>query len=70
MEPLDLTEFELKTVVRQLTIDDYDDLVAMANRCFPGMQAWGRDQIESQLSIFPEGQLCVEVDGQAGCVFV
>jgi GNAT superfamily N-acetyltransferase len=36
----------------------------MAKKCFPGMQPWGRDQIESQLRIFPEGQLCVEIDGQ------
>lgn len=64
MEPLDLKEFEWKTIVRQLTLDDYDALVEMAHRCFPGMQPWGRDQIESQLSIFPEGQLCVEIDGR------
>ncbi len=64
MEPLDLTEFEWNINVRQLTLDDYDALVAMAERCFPGMEAWSRDQIESQLSIFPEGQLCVEIDGR------
>ena len=28
------------------------------------MQPWTREQIESQLSIFPEGQICVEVDGK------
>ncbi|GAA5505664.1 GNAT family N-acetyltransferase [Novipirellula caenicola] len=64
MEPLDLTEFEWKIVVRQLTIDDYDALVEIAKRCFPGMEPWGRDQIESQLAIFPEGQICVEIDGK------
>ena len=64
MEPLDLKEFEWKTVVRRLTIDDYDELVEMAKLCFPGMQPWGRDQIESQLDIFPEGQMCVEIDGR------
>lgn len=64
MEPLDLTEYELKTHVRQLTLDDYDALVEMATVCFPGMQAWSRDQIQSQLEIFPEGQLCVEIDGR------
>jgi len=61
---LDLTDFEWKIHIRQLTMDDFDDLVAMQERCFPGMQQWGRDQIESQLSIFPRGQLCVEVDGK------
>ena len=64
MEPLDLTEYEWKTHVRQLTIDDYADLVAVAEKCFPGMEPWGRDQIESQLAIFPEGQLCVEIEGR------
>ena len=64
MEPLDLSEYEWKTVVRQLTIDDYDALVAMQQKCFPGMATWGRDQIESQLKMFPEGQMGVEIDGQ------
>ncbi|MBI1373069.1 MAG: GNAT family N-acetyltransferase [Phycisphaera sp.] len=64
MEPLDLKEFEWKTVVRNLTIDDFDALVAMQERCFPGMKPWTRDHIESQLAIFPEGQIGVEVDGK------
>jgi predicted amidohydrolase/ribosomal protein S18 acetylase RimI-like enzyme len=64
VEPLDLKEFEWKTIVRQLTIDDYDALVKMQERCFPGMQPWGRDQIASQLAVFPEGQICIEIDGQ------
>ncbi len=64
MEPLNLEDFEWRIIVRQLTMDDYDALVAMAQRCFPGMQPWGRDQLESQLKIFPEGQLCVEIDGE------
>lgn len=64
MKPLDLSNYEMKTRVRQLTIDDFDQLLEMAEACFPGMQPWGREQIESQLEIFPEGQLCVEVDGR------
>lgn len=63
MEPLDLKEFEWKTVVRQLTIDDYDALVAMERKCFPGMETWKREHLESQLKIFPEGQLGIEIDG-------
>ncbi len=64
MDPLDLKEYEWKTTLRQLTMDDYDALVAMQTKCFPGMKIWGRDQIESQLKIFPEGQLCIVIDGQ------
>ena len=64
MEPLDLTEFEWKIVVRPLTIDDYDALIAMSAAVFSGNGNLGPEQIESQLAIFPEGQLCVEIDGQ------
>lgn len=64
MEPLDLTEYEWKIRVRQLTIDDFDALIAMQKNCFPGMSQWQRAQIESQLAIFPQGQLCVEIDGK------
>ncbi len=62
--PIDLKEYEWKTVVRPLTMDDFDALVAMQLRCFPGMKPWTREHIESQLKVFPEGQLCVEIDGK------
>lgn len=45
-------------------MDDYDALVALQEKCFPGMKPWTREQIESQLNIFPQGQLCIEIDGQ------
>lgn len=64
MEPLDLKEYEWKTIVRQLTMDDFDALVEMQLLCFPGMKPWQREQIASQINIFPEGQLCVEVEGR------
>jgi predicted amidohydrolase/GNAT superfamily N-acetyltransferase len=60
---LDLKEFETKIVLRQLRIEDYDDLVEMQKLCFPGMANWKRDQIESQIRYFPDGQLCIELDG-------
>lgn len=64
MGSIDLKDYEWKIEVRQLTIDDYDDLIEMQNRCFPGMTTWQRDQIESQISTFPAGQICIEVDGK------
>lgn len=64
MEPIDLEKFAWNVRVRQVTMDDFDTLVAMQLKCFPGMKPWTREQIESQLSVFPEGQLCVECDGQ------
>ncbi len=64
MDPIDLKNFEWEVVVRPLRLEDYDALVAMQQRCFPGMQTWKREQIESQLAIFPRGQICVEIDGK------
>jgi ribosomal protein S18 acetylase RimI-like enzyme len=61
---IDLNEFEWKVRVRPLTRDDYEALVALQQKCFPGMATWKQEQIESQLQMFPEGQICVECDGQ------
>jgi predicted amidohydrolase/GNAT superfamily N-acetyltransferase len=63
MTEIDLAEFECKIHVRQLTMNDFDELVAMQARCFPGMPTWTREHIASQLGHFPQGQLCVEYDG-------
>jgi predicted amidohydrolase/ribosomal protein S18 acetylase RimI-like enzyme len=59
-----LRDFEKKVQMRPMRIEDFPDLLAMHARCFPGMIPWGRDQIESQLRIFPEGQVCLEVNGK------
>ncbi|WP_420852606.1 GNAT family N-acetyltransferase [Rubripirellula obstinata] len=47
-----------------MRIDDYETLVAIQKKCFGEMEPWGKDQIESQLAQFPEGQLVVECDGR------
>lgn len=63
-EPLDLKEYEWNIVVRRTTIEDFDQIVEMQGRCFPGMAPWGKQQIASQLKLFPEGQICIEIDGK------
>lgn len=64
MTKLDLEQFETHIRVRPLRIEDFDALIALQKRCFPGMHTWEREQIESQLRHFPEGQLCVEYEGE------
>lgn len=64
MKSIDLKKFEKKVIVRQLKIEDFENLVQLEEKCFPGMKTWSREQIQSQLEIFPEGQICIEVDGQ------
>jgi len=61
--PRELDEFEWSLVVRPLVIEDYPALVAMQTKCFPGMKPWTRAQIESQLANFPDGQICIELEG-------
>lgn len=64
METITLGDFETRVRIRPLTMDDFDALVELQKRCFPGMTTWSREQVESQLRIFPEGQLGVEYDGR------
>lgn len=64
MKVVDLKKFERKLRIRSLTKADFDQLVALQLQCFPGMLPWSRAQIESQLDVFPEGQLIVEYDGK------
>lgn len=57
---INLKDFEKKLVIRTLKIEDFDALIALQRICFPSMEEWSREQIESQLSIFPEGQIVIE----------
>lgn len=61
---LDLSAFEKKIVVRTTCVEDYEQLVQIQLRSFPGMNPWSKGQIESQIRIFPEGQICVEYEGR------
>jgi ribosomal protein S18 acetylase RimI-like enzyme len=63
MNESELKKFETLRL-RNLTMEDFDALVALQLRCFPGMKPWRRDQIASQLEIFPEGQLVIELEGR------
>jgi predicted amidohydrolase/ribosomal protein S18 acetylase RimI-like enzyme len=58
-----LEDFERAILLRPLVIEDFDALVAMQALCFPDMPTWSREQIESQLRVFPEGQLAIEYEG-------
>jgi len=71
---IDGKEYERRITLRPLRIEDFDALIAMQRASFPGMATWGRDQIESQVKHFPDGQLVIEIDGEivasASCLIV
>ena len=64
MSKLDLHQFEKLLTVRQLRPEDYKDVVALQLKCFPKMDPWTAEQFQSQLQVFPEGQLGVEYEGR------
>jgi predicted amidohydrolase/ribosomal protein S18 acetylase RimI-like enzyme len=60
----DVSDFESRLVIRPLRIEDFDAIIELQERCFPGIPPWKREQVESQLRIFPDGQIGVEIDGR------
>jgi predicted amidohydrolase/ribosomal protein S18 acetylase RimI-like enzyme len=64
MAEIDMQTFEKKIQVRQVRMEDFDQVVQLQLKCFPGMKPWTREQMVSQLRVFPEGQFCVEYDGK------
>ncbi len=52
-----------RLVLRPLRKTDFKAVVELQQRCFPAIEPWTKEQLESQIAIFPEGQLGVEIDG-------
>lgn len=57
-----MAESRPRLVVRQLRRADLRAIQDIQRRSFP-IEPWTREQFESQLQIFPEGQIGVEIDG-------
>ena len=54
-----------RLILRQSEPEDYDDVAEIMERVYPGMDgAWTREQFESQVARFPEGQICIEDNGK------
>ena len=63
---------QLNIELRNLQIDDYLDLKETMKEAYPSMQEqyWRESQLEKLMDVFPEGQLCVIVNGKAvACAF-
>ncbi|WP_332631060.1 bifunctional GNAT family N-acetyltransferase/carbon-nitrogen hydrolase family protein [Halalkalibacter flavus] len=61
---IDVSKFEKKMIIRNIIPDDFDDIIEMSKLCFPNMEPWEREHLQSHVDIFPEGQFCVEYDGE------
>ncbi|WCK56378.1 bifunctional GNAT family N-acetyltransferase/carbon-nitrogen hydrolase family protein [Aneurinibacillus sp. Ricciae_BoGa-3] len=62
MSETDMSKYEKKIVVRNTRMEDVEELVALCTRCFPNMEPWKREQLQSHIRIFPQGQFCVEYE--------
>ena len=58
----------LMSVIRNYTLQDFDELIAIQAECFPPPFSselwWNKKQLTNHVTIFPEGSFCVEVDGE------
>jgi predicted amidohydrolase/GNAT superfamily N-acetyltransferase len=64
MNKIDLKKFAKKINIRQLNTEDYEELVELQKLSFPNMPTWSKEQLESQLEMFAEGQICIKYDGK------
>jgi predicted amidohydrolase/ribosomal protein S18 acetylase RimI-like enzyme len=53
-----------RLLVRALSVDDLDAIQRLHSKCFPSITAWSREELESHLKIFPEGQIGIELDNE------
>jgi ribosomal protein S18 acetylase RimI-like enzyme len=55
-------------VVRNYTEDDFSDMIRIQTECFPPPFPsdlwWNEEQLINHVTLFPEGALCIEVDGR------
>jgi predicted amidohydrolase/GNAT superfamily N-acetyltransferase len=64
MDTIDLKSFEKNIEVKKIAIEDFEQITALQLKCFPGMKPWSLEQLTSQLSIFPDGQVCIHYQGK------
>ena len=52
--------------IRRLTLDDYESLIEVMKKSYPEMRddVWDKRNIQKLTSIFPDGQICVTVNGK------
>ena len=58
-----MAESRPRLVVRQLRKTDLKAIQDIQRKSFPTIEPWTKEQLESQLTFFPEGQIGVEIDG-------
>ncbi|KGX90724.1 hydrolase [Pontibacillus halophilus JSM 076056 = DSM 19796] len=63
MSKLNLSQFEKKIEVRNIVMEDIPQIMELQKLCFKDMDPWKEEHLRSHLLHFPDGQFCVEYDG-------
>ncbi len=61
---MDVTDHESLVTLRPWEESDYDAICTLQLACFPDMKPWTRAQFDSMRTVFPDGQICLLVDGE------
>lgn len=58
----------LPAVIRNYKTNDFDELIQIQAECFPppfpSELWWNKEQLTNHTTLFPEGSLCMEIDGE------
>ncbi|MBT2695638.1 GNAT family N-acetyltransferase [Bacillus sp. ISL-55] len=58
----------VKAIIRNYTKNDFDQLIQVQKEAFPPPfpeeLLWNTEQLTNHISLFPDGALCVEIDGR------
>lgn len=58
----------LPAVIRSYHMNDFDELIQIQSECFPPPFPvelwWNKEQLKNHTTLFPEGAICMEVDGE------
>lgn len=63
MVEAELIKLEKKMVVRKVESRDLEQIIALQKLCFPDLEPWRMEQLQSHLEVFADGQICAEYDG-------
>ncbi|MFX3622905.1 MAG: GNAT family N-acetyltransferase [Ectobacillus sp.] len=58
----------VRAVIRNYTEQDFQQLIRVQQECFPppfpSELWWNTEQLHNHVTLFPEGALCIEIDGE------
>lgn len=58
----------VQIIIRNYESKDFDELIDIQSECFPppfpSELWWNKEQLTNHVTLFPEGALCIEIDGK------